>query len=610
MLSQTRIRMTIAVRLVTATMVCGPLLLCPTAYASESRAKSSPAATDQEGTDHDTKVTGGTLMQSRWLFKALLPLVNSTFEAQERNQDNGLALLTSEPGPGVLSGMVHDPADTNWHSVELFFLPEDRWPGPPLFFSNVVANEPFKITGIPPGNYHVYAMEGRCKSLCALGLPTTWPKPVSISADGMVAQLNIQMSTAFAKDFRNRQSTQEGIGNLKEADIPSETLGPYGRVTDKNGRPMLGAEVQIREYKANRDVGGSARPTDLTTSKDGYYGLRPVDYHYSIAAVVHAPLQDQCGYRYQYLRLNQILGGQKDKQETNFEFPSWPSGETRAGQIICSVVDSKGKPISAVIADLDLARPWRDVDKCSDQWEYRLGIRAGFTEGEIVLNDVPPEDYKLSVHAHPATGTNVSLAQKDITVTAGQTVRVEITVDNWSTLQKQGMMHWGWSPDGAKKERDSARSLKVGEAAPAFEVKTLDDRPLKLVDYRGKHVLLNFWASSRSGIKQDLPYLKASFEGFKQNNRFAIISLNFDKEKKKAKAYVEQEAMDWPQAWIGELDGTPIATDYGVTSATSILIDTDGKVVARNLHGQIIEWAVRKALGVTGSDRSATTDAR
>jgi peroxiredoxin len=141
------------------------------------------------------------------------------------------------------------------------------------------------------------------------------------------------------------------------------------------------------------------------------------------------------------------------------------------------------------------------------------------------------------------------------------------------------------------------KRLKPGDAAPAFEVKTLDGKTAKLEDYKGKFVLLSFWASNYGGWGADLTQLKATYEALGNDARFAMLGLNMDKKEEDARAYLEKQGIKWPQAPIGEWEKATLPSDFGINSMPSTwLIGPDGKVIAKDLHGDAIKAAVEKAL--------------
>ena len=71
------------------------------------------------------------------------------------------------------------------------------------------------------------------------------------------------------------------------------------------------------------------------------------------------------------------------------------------------------------------------------------------------------------------------------------------------------------------------------------------------------------------------------------------------------KQYLSSHDLRWGQAVINGEDKSDLASKYGVRSWPSmILIDRDGKVIARNLKGEAIKWAVGKALANAGKSGS------
>jgi thiol-disulfide isomerase/thioredoxin/protocatechuate 3,4-dioxygenase beta subunit len=141
------------------------------------------------------------------------------------------------------------------------------------------------------------------------------------------------------------------------------------------------------------------------------------------------------------------------------------------------------------------------------------------------------------------------------------------------------------------------RNIKVGDAAPLWEAKTLDGKPLKLTDFRGRYVLLDFWATWCGPCVAETPNLKRVYESFGADKRFAMVALSLDADAKEPKAYAEENHLPWVQGHLGDWSTTGVPASYGVEGIPSIwLIGPDGKVVAKGLRGGDIEEAVRKAL--------------
>lgn len=148
---------------------------------------------------------------------------------------------------------------------------------------------------------------------------------------------------------------------------------------------------------------------------------------------------------------------------------------------------------------------------------------------------------------------------------------------------------------------DIVRSLKaaaIGAEAPNFTQTTPRGRAVSLSDYRGKYLLLNFWASWCSTCRQENPAIIKTYTTYKNRN-FDILSVSLDKEELRD-LWVQAIADDHlPWAQVSDLRGllNEAAMLYGVdTTSKNFLIDPAGKIVATNLHGDELEATLAKLI--------------
>lgn len=134
---------------------------------------------------------------------------------------------------------------------------------------------------------------------------------------------------------------------------------------------------------------------------------------------------------------------------------------------------------------------------------------------------------------------------------------------------------------------EKAQATAVGKKFTDFTMNTPDGKPMKLSDYagKGKLVLVDFWASWCGPCRREMPNVVKAYEKYKDKG-FEIVGVSLDRDAKSWKQSLEKLNMTWPQMSDLKYWNSEGAQMYVVRSIPhTMLIDGDGTIIARGLHG-------------------------
>jgi len=136
----------------------------------------------------------------------------------------------------------------------------------------------------------------------------------------------------------------------------------------------------------------------------------------------------------------------------------------------------------------------------------------------------------------------------------------------------------------------SSAKTKIGEPAPEFTQTNPEGKAVKLSDFKGKYVLIDFWASWCGPCREENPNVVTAYNKYKDKG-FTVLGVSLDNPGKK-EAWMKAIADDkltWTQ--VSDLKGWDniVALQYGVRSVpANFLIDPTGKIIAKDLRNEAL----------------------
>ncbi len=250
-----------------------------------------------------------------------------------------------------------------------------------------------------------------------------------------------------------------------------------------------------------------------------------------------------------------------------------------------------------VASPTDFYKELESDDPLYERWTAVMEKIGTVFEEQLAKTPDHWHTVRMLTEIHEALGNS---AAREETLKEAQTVfekRLEQDENDRNALDGLANIHERFG----NAELARAYKLKVdpslgweGQVLPDFSspVVDLEGNPISLADYRGKVVLLDFWAVWCGPCLGEIPRIKTLYEKYHAKG-FDVIGVSLDEDEAALRAYINENEMPWRQIFDAQKWSGHLVQQYGVRSIPApFLIDREGKVISVKARGRLLDELV------------------
>jgi peroxiredoxin/uncharacterized protein YcfL len=144
---------------------------------------------------------------------------------------------------------------------------------------------------------------------------------------------------------------------------------------------------------------------------------------------------------------------------------------------------------------------------------------------------------------------------------------------------------------------DKMKALAIGQLAPEISLPNPDGQVVPLSSLRGKYVLVDFWAKWCGPCRRENPNIVRAYNEYKDKG-FTVYGVSLDRSKADWLQGIQEDGLTWTHVSDLKYWQSEAAKTYNITAIPfSLLLDPDGKIIAKNLRGQALDEKLEEVLG-------------